>query len=75
MDKTSSHGFVWVEHHSDVGSHSLSWEVLSETGSNGTGVSVGSDNFTPHNSVSSIVHGVLALEDVSTSFSHIESGS
>ena len=38
---------VWVEHNSDLGSHSLWWQVLGEFGSDEAGVSVTADNLAP----------------------------
>ena len=37
-------------------------------------MSVGVDDFAPHNSISSVVYGVLGLEDIGNSLSLIESG-
>lgn len=72
--KECSHGLVWVEHNSDSGSDGSWWKVLSERSSDGTGVSVGVDDLTPHDSISSVVHGVLGLEDIGNSLSLVESG-
>lgn len=72
--KASSHSFVWVEHDSDCWSHSLWWEVLEETSSNSTVVTVSVDNLSPSGSISSIVDSVSSFIDVANSSSEIESG-
>ena len=74
-DVKCSHGLVWVEHDSDGGSHGSWWEVLGEVTSHSTGMSVGSDDLSPLDSISSVVYGVLGLVDVGNSLSEVPSGS
>ena len=70
--KLCSHGFVWVEHNSDVGAHDLGGEVLLEDSSDDSSVSVGSDNRAPSDSKSGVVDGVLGLIDECHSLAHVE---
>ena len=65
---------VWVEHNSDLGSHSLWWQVLGEFGSDEAGVSVTADNLTPDALVVYSSAGILLSEDECDAFSMVPGG-
>ena len=70
-----SGGLVGVEHHSDGGSHGLAGEVLGESNSDGSLVSVSVDNLSPADSNSSVIDSVLGLEHIGDSPAQVKSGS
>lgn len=69
-----SNGLVWVEHNSNSGSHGSSSNVLSESASDSTGMTVSVDDFTPAASESGSVDVVLDLVHICNSFSQVPSG-
>ena len=69
-----SHSLVWVEHDSNLGSNGSWWHVLGEVNSDLALVTVCLDDGSPHNSISSVVYGVLALENIGNSLTHVPSG-
>ena len=73
QDLRSSCASVWVEHNSDGRSHGGRWEVLGESSSDLSVVSVEVDDSSPSDSISSIVDSVLGLEDVGDSLALVES--
>lgn len=71
-DDGCSNLLIGVEHDSNGGAHGSGGDVLLESNSDLSGVSVGVDDLAPSASVPSVVDGVLDLIDVSDSLSKIE---
>ena len=72
--ETRSNCLVWVEHNSDLTTHGSSSDVLSESASDSTGMSVSIDDLTPAASISCSVHVVLDLVHICNSFTQVKSG-
>merc|ERR1712188_331628 len=69
-----SYTLVWVEDNSDLATHGSGSDVLSESASDGTSMSVSADDLTPAASESGSVHVVLDLVHICNSFTHVPSG-
>lgn len=74
LDRFSSDLLVGVKHHSDGHAHGSGGEVLLESDTDGTVVSVAGNNLAPLASVSFAGLGVLALVNVSDALSVVELG-
>jgi len=71
---SSSDGFVWIQHDSHFGSHSLAWKIFAEISSDDASVSMSAHDLAPVNSILGIIYGILGLLNVSNSLAHVPSG-